>query len=134
MKKMLKIMAMILVGIVTMLLIAAQLTKNRTGMVAYTIDLINPFVVTEEVYGIVPNEPTSSWKDAANGGQDYAYEVKTYNQSGSKRTVRVTTFGAKIDGDVKYLKIKAKGQSVRGYDYIAQENLPKKVLKAMEEK
>ena len=133
MKKILKITVIVVVGLMASLLLASQLTKNKTGMLAYTIDLLNPFVTMEEVYGKVPAEPVSNWQDAANGGQDYGYHVKTYSKSGKNRTVRVATFGSKISQDVKFLKIKTKGQSVRSYDYIDEAALPQKVLKAMEE-
>ena len=59
--------------------------------------------------------------------------MKTYSKSGKNRTVQVATFGSKISQDVKFLKIKTKGQSVRSYDYIDEAALPQKVLKAMEE-
>lgn len=134
MKQMLKRVLVVVVIMVVIFLIAPRFTKNRTGMIPYMIDLANPFVTTEEVYGLVPEKYSSSWKDAANGAKDYGYEVVTYNASGKKRTLLVTTFGAKIESSVKFLKIQNKGQRVSGYDYVDVSTIPKNILKDLEDK
>jgi uncharacterized protein (TIGR01655 family) len=133
MKKMLKKLTLILAGLMILLLMAPHLTKNRTGMVAYMLDLMNPFVGVSEVYGIVPDEPVSSWKDDANGGQDYGYTVKTYDKSGKERSVQVTAFGSKLESGT-FMKIKTKGQAVRAREDLAESDVPQAILKLMEGK
>ncbi|MGL5899482.1 MAG: YxeA family protein [Lactobacillaceae bacterium] len=133
MKKILKIMAITLGTILILFFIAPYITKNKTGMVAYTVDMINPFISTTEVYGKVPNKPSSTWKDAGNGGEDYGYVLKSYSESGDERLIQVNTFGSKISSEVKFLKIKIKGQSVRGYEYINKDEIPKEITNTLEE-
>ncbi|GAB2027081.1 YxeA family protein [Lactovum odontotermitis] len=110
------------------------MTKNKTGLASYTIDLINPFVKVEEVYGALPDEPSKSWDDAATGKKDYAYTVKTYTKSGKARTVAVNAFGGKFDKNTKLLKIMTKGQSVRSYTSISETDVPAAALKEIKSK
>ncbi|AIM25911.1 YxeA family protein [Melissococcus plutonius] len=131
MKEMLKVLGgIIVIGIMTMF--ATQFfTKNNTDMFSYVADLVNPFVQVENVYGKLPKKPIESWKDAANDKMDYGYNVQTISKSGEKRTVQLTSFGSKLKVDDSLLKISIKGQYVKKYEVIHQENIPKSVLKKL---
>ncbi|MGC5929971.1 YxeA family protein [Enterococcus faecalis] len=131
MKKMLKILGVIIVvGVVTMF-VTQFFTKNNTGMFSYVADMANPFVKVEAVYGKLPEKPSESWKDAANGGMDYGYNIDTVSESGEKRTVQITSFGSELNADDSLLKVSIKGQYVRKYEVINQESVPKSVLEKM---
>ncbi|EIF2122600.1 YxeA family protein [Listeria monocytogenes] len=136
MKKMLKVLGIIVVILVVAMFVTPFFTKNTTGMskagmFSYVADMANPFVKVEDVYGKLPEKPSESWKDAANGGTDYGYKVETVSGSGEERSVQLTSFGSELNVDDSVLKISIKGQYVRKYEVISKENVPKSVLEKL---
>lgn len=134
MKKVMKWVLIVILAGGTSLFIGSFITKNNTSLWAYTIDMVNPFVGYSEVYVKAPQEPSSSWEDAANGKTDYGYEVQSVDEKGNRRKIAITSFGGKFElSPDKYLIVSIKGQNIKGYAEISVEQIPEKALEGLEE-
>lgn len=127
MKKVIKGFLLVLLIMVGLLYGTQFVTKNSTNDTAYLLDMSNPFVKMETVYGQVTAKPVSSWTDNATRKKDYGYNIKTINAAGKTRTVQITSYGKKIEPAQAYVRVNIKGQYVRGFGIIARDDIPEKI-------
>lgn len=133
MKKMLNILIGVLLVLCLCLYGAKFATKNKIGMTPYLIDMVNPFVKGETVYGKVGTTYDETWKDAANGKDNYGYNIKTLSISGEERVVQITSFGKKITNEEVVVEVQIKGQYVSGFKIIKEAAVPNDILKKVGE-
>ena len=115
------------------------LVKNNTSNTAIVLDLFNPFVKNTEVYVKTTEEFVTTYKSAGEEvsnnenkqeGLNYVYVTASYNDKGRKRNLKYVSFGKKLTPN-KYLKITNKGQDVRKWEEVSEEEVPKKALEKL---
>lgn len=132
MRKLIKILGSILIVCGLVFFGAKFITKNNTGAVAYSLDMANPFTTSEEVFGQVNSKYNKTWKDAANGNQNYGYDIKTSSANGSERTVQIVSFGKELNVNGQFIKVFIKGQYVKKYHEISKNEVPSDIIKKIE--
>lgn len=100
---------------------SAMFTRNQTGMLAMTLDNINPLVKTETVYASTNVQPAKHFKGGA-GEDEYTYIVNTIDANGKTRKVSFNAQWRLKPG--KYLAIQAKGQNVESWSAVATSAIP----------
>lgn len=123
---------LILIGLPILLLLALffaapALTRNRTSTAAAMIDLFNPRIGNSTLYLKTSETYDDTYKDAANGKDDYSYITVSYDEQGQSRKIMYTAFGSPLAPN-KYLKVQTKGQYVRSYEEVRAADLPEAVL------
>lgn len=127
MKKKLLIVSLPLILLIVLFFAAPSLTRNNTSTAAMLLDLFNPRIGNSTLYVKTSATYEKTYKDAANGKDDYAYITIGYDENGHSRQIMYTSFGNKLPAN-HYLKVKIKGQNVRSYEEVPPDKLPEKVL------
>lgn len=126
MKKLLVIIAIVILAIFTMLIVLAFITKekNEPGEVYALIDQLNPLVKEQNSY-VKTKKPDEFLEH-----NRVSYTQKSYDEQGNSRNI---TFEAaqtlKLD---KHLKITHKGAHAVTYEEVKKNDVPKKALKEIE--
>lgn len=90
------------------------------------LDNVNPLVKSETVYASTSAKPVREYIGGG-GEKEYTYQLLTYNQSGTSRTL---TFDSQWRlKPNKFLQIETKGQNVESWSAVVSDRIPGGVKK-----
>ncbi|MFC6275756.1 YxeA family protein [Levilactobacillus tangyuanensis] len=120
-------LAALLIGILGLTAaLVPQMTRNQHSEWAMALDNVNPLVKSETVYASTSAKPVREYIGGG-GEKEYTYQLLTYNQSGTSRTL---TFDSQWRlKPNKFLQIETKGQNVESWSAVVSDRIPGGVKK-----